>query len=88
MEQYLRNQNCEYVLTQERSRGFLSRACKTELFKQITTFIQSTYTLKANEDDIIEVCLAAIKLFPSIETAPSNVGGIVSISIIILIIYD
>lgn len=74
----MKNNECEYIFSYHEIRGFLSNACKKELYKQITTFIVSTYSINPKEDEIVAVCLAAIKLFPSLEMKPSSIGGIVS----------
>lgn len=78
MKRFLKEKGCDYLFTQESSRRFLSPGCKKELFKQLTDYIESTYTLEAKEDEIIAVCLATICLFPSLKTEPSKIGGIVS----------
>lgn len=78
LEQYLKENDCTYIFTYHQNRNFLSIGCQKELFKRVTNFIENTYTLKAKEDEIVAVCLAVVKLFPSLEIKPSSVGGIVS----------
>lgn len=65
------------MFIEEETLGCLSKVSSKQLAQNITSFIEETYSLKASKEDIFEVCRAAIVLFPSLETKPSHLNGIV-----------
>lgn len=75
LNEYLKEKKCDDLFIEEKNTQCLSVSSSKHLAQIITSFIEETFTLKASKDDISDVCKGA--LFPSLETKPSNIDGIV-----------
>lgn len=77
--EYLKEQKCDDIFIEEENLNCLSKTSSKRLAQNLASFIDDTYTLKARKEDITDVCIGAVALFPSLETKPSNINGIVCI---------
>lgn len=84
LKAYLEANECNHIFMEELNLGSLKIETVKKLSKIITSFILDKYSIEAEKNDICDVCEAAIDLFPSIKTQPSEVNGIVRIFFIYL----
>lgn len=77
LHEYLKEKKCDDLFIEEENLSCLSKGSLKHLTQNITSFIEETYSLKASKEDVVDVCKAAILLFPSLETKPSDINGIV-----------
>lgn len=88
LDEYLRANGCIELFTEESNLRCLRNEHTKKLSRNITSFIEYTYTLEAKKTDIFDVCAAAIDLFPSMKTEPSEVNGIVRNKSFLFIFFD
>lgn len=74
---YLKEKKCDNLFIEEENLHCLSKTSTKQLAQNLTSFINELYSLKASKEEIFDVCKGAIALFPSLETKPSEISGIV-----------
>lgn len=66
LENYLRNHNCESILSEEKRNQFLGEESLEFLLGHLQEFVYSTYSLSPTPNELAEACTATIELFPSL----------------------
>lgn len=79
LKKYLEQNNCGHLFTEYDNHGFLNKSSKKQMVQNVTSYSIHTHSLRPKYEEIVDVCSAAIELFPAYRTTPSTIGGIVCI---------
>lgn len=64
----MRDNHCESIVEEEKRNGCLSQESLDILLDCLRNFVQHEFSLNATPDQLTEVCMATIQLFPSLES--------------------
>lgn len=79
LQKYLESNDLKHLFSEYENHGFLSQPSKKEMVQGVTSYLIDTYTLNPKREEIMNVCSAAIDLFPAYKMPNSQIGGIVII---------
>lgn len=77
---YLKDAGHQEMIDQYTLIGSLSDKMKRKLSDALYEYIKKTFPKEPSTETIIDVCQAAVSIFPLIKVDPSDIGGIVSFS--------
>lgn len=77
LKKYLEENSCSHLFTEYDNHGFLNKASKKQMIQCVTSYLIHTHSLHPKYEEIVDICSAAIELFPVYRTTPSTMGGIV-----------
>lgn len=72
----MRSHNCEALLSEEARNKFLLKSSQKILFNRLRDFVEHEYSYNPTDEELVDVCQAAVALFPSLKGLGQ--GGIVS----------
>lgn len=79
LKRYLETNGCKHLFTEYSNHGYFNKSSKKKMVQNVTAYLIKTYSLHPKYEEIVDVCSAALELFPAYKVSHSQIGGIVSI---------
>lgn len=74
------SQNCGSIIQEERRLKSIGTRSLDKIMDRTADFVQESFGPGQKPDELVQVCLALIQIFPSFKAPNSQCGGIVCIS--------